>query len=76
LIGRGPYFLAGADRHETNEFVVLLGASSKGRKGSSWSANSHVLGFADPAWRDQCIQTGLSSAEGLIWAVRDEITTK
>lgn len=35
-----------------------------------------MLGFADPAWRDQCIQTGLSSAEGLIWAVRDEITTK
>jgi hypothetical protein len=73
VIGRVPYFPAGADRHFTNEFGVLVGASSKGRKGSSWSTIEHVLGMADAEWLNACVQTGLSSGEGLIWAVRDQI---
>jgi len=76
LIGRTAFFPAGADRHYTNEFTVLVGVTSKGRKGSSWSAIGHVLGQADQGWLDQCHQTGLSSGEGLIWAVRDEIESK
>ena len=76
LVGRTPYFPAGGDRHYTNEFVVLVGASSKGRKGSSWSAIGYVLGIADQEWLDRCNQTGLSSGEGLIWAVRDAIESK
>ncbi len=51
VIGRVPYFPAGADRHFSNEFGVLVGASSKGRKGSSWSTIEHVLGMADAEWR-------------------------
>ncbi len=73
VIGRVPYFTAGADRHFPNEFGVLVGASSKGRKGSSWSTIEHVLGMADADWLNACVQTGLSSGEGLIWAVRDQI---
>jgi hypothetical protein len=76
LIGRTAFFPAGADRHYTNEFAVLVGASSKGRKGSSWSAITHVLGMADQQWLDRCNQTGLSSGEGLIWAVRDAIESR
>jgi hypothetical protein len=76
LVGRSPFFPAGADHHYSNEFGVLVGASSKGRKGSSWSAILHVLGMADAAWGGRCIQSGLSSGEGLIWAVRDEITAE
>ena len=73
VIGRVPYFTAGADRHFPNEFRVLVGASSKGRKGSSWSTIEHVLGMADADGLNACVQTGLSSGEGLIWAVRDQI---
>jgi hypothetical protein len=76
VIGRSPYFTAGADQHFPNEFAVLVGASSKGRKGSSWSAIQHIVGMADPNWLNACVQTGLSSGEGLIWAVRDEITAQ
>jgi hypothetical protein len=32
--------------------------------------------MADQEWLDQCNQTGLSSGEGLIWAVRDAIEAK
>lgn len=75
-IGRSPYFSVGADDHYTNEFAVLVGASSKGRKGSSWSTIQNVLGTVDDGWLNTCVQTGLSSGEGLIWAVRDEIETQ
>jgi hypothetical protein len=76
VIGRSPYFTAGADQHYSNQFAVLVGASSKGRKGSSWSAIQHLIGTADSGWLNACVQTGLSSGEGLIWAVRDEITAQ
>ncbi len=76
VIGRRAHCIAGADQHYPNEFAVLVGASSKGRKGSSWSAIQFVLGMADSEWLNACVQTGLSSGEGLIWAVRDEITTR
>jgi hypothetical protein len=76
VIGRGPYFATGSDQHYTNQFGVLVGASSKGRKGSSWSAIEHIVGKADSGWVNSCVQTGLSSGEGLIWAVRDEITAQ
>jgi hypothetical protein len=76
VVGRGPFFTAGADHHYTNEFAVLVGASSKGRKGSSWSAIRHVVGKADSAWLNGSVQTGLSSGEGVIWAVRDPIEAK
>jgi len=76
VIGRSRYFTAGADQHYPNEFAVLVGATSKGRKGSSWSVIEHVIGMADSGWLNASVQTGLSSGEGLIWAVRDEITAQ
>jgi hypothetical protein len=76
VVGRRAHYVAGADQHYPNEFAVLVGASSKGRKGSSWSAIQFVLGMTDADWMNSCVQTGLSSGEGLIWAVRDEITAR
>ncbi len=73
LLGRGPHFLAEADLHFTNLFAVLVGATSKGRKGSSWGHVRRILEAVDPVWASERIQTGLSSGEGLIWAVRDPI---
>ena len=35
-IGRNAHFLAEADQHFGNLYVVIVGKSSKGRKGSSW----------------------------------------
>jgi hypothetical protein len=72
-IGRGPHFRAGADLHYLNLFGVLVGQTSRGRKGSSWSAVSQLLGMVDSGWAENRIQSGLSSGEGVIWAVRDPI---
>jgi hypothetical protein len=34
--GRNPHVKVGADHHRLNHFAVLVGATSKGRKGMSW----------------------------------------
>jgi hypothetical protein len=40
ILGRGPHYQVGASRHRANEFVVLVGPSGSGRKGSSWDADA------------------------------------
>jgi hypothetical protein len=74
LIGRGAHRLVGATEHHSNEFAVLIGPSAKGRKGTSWDVVEMFLRAADPAFAENRIHSGLSSGEGLIWAVRDRIT--
>jgi hypothetical protein len=69
-VGRGAWFTVEATRHHPNEFMLLVGDSSKARKGSSWDHVHRLIAAADPSL-DRRILTGLSSGEGLIWAVRD-----
>jgi hypothetical protein len=75
VIGRTGFFVAEADRHFANLFVALVGETSKGRKGSSWSRVKQVFDVGvDSDWARHRVQSGLSSGEGLIWAVRDPVT--
>jgi hypothetical protein len=69
-VGRGAYFEIEATRHHPHEFLLLVGESSRARKGSSWDHVRRVICEADPTL-DARILTGLSSGEGLVWAVRD-----
>jgi hypothetical protein len=69
-VGRGAWFTVEATRHHPNEFMLLVGDSSKARKGSSWDHVRRLIAQVDPAI-ERRILTGLSSGEGLIWAVRD-----
>ena len=71
VIDRSPHFRAEADRHALNLFTVLVGETSKARKGSSWTHIFRLVSSIDQDWGDWSIQTGLSSGEGLIHAVRD-----
>ena len=72
-IGRSAHFTAEADQHFGNLFVVLVGISSKGRKGTSWSHIKKLFAQADAHWEAFCLQSGLSSGEGLIWHIRDAV---
>ncbi len=72
-IGRGPHFMAEADRHGLNLFACLVGATAKGRKGTSWGHVRRIFEATDPKWVKEGIASGLSSGEGLIWAVRNPI---
>jgi hypothetical protein len=73
LIGRNSYFVAEADRHYMNLNSLLIGATSKGRKGSSWGQISRQFSGIDEKWLRDCVHSGLSSGEGLIWVIRDPI---
>jgi hypothetical protein len=69
-VGRGAWFAVEATRHHANEFLILVGDSAKARKGSSWDHIRRLHDTADPTLSARTL-TGLSSGEGLIWAVRD-----
>jgi hypothetical protein len=71
LTGRSAHFVAEADRHYTNLFAVIVGDSSRGRKGSSLGHVRRLLEEADENWAG-CITGGLTSGEGLVHHVRDE----
>jgi hypothetical protein len=72
-IGRGPHYLVEANQHHMNLFIGIVGATSKGRKGTSWGQIHRLLAPVDPTWARARIVNGLSSGEGLIWNVRDPI---
>ncbi len=71
--GKKAYFPVEADRHHANLFTVLIGQTSKGRKGTSLGHILSLFQQIDAAWSGNCVQSGLSSGEGLIFAVRDAI---
>jgi hypothetical protein len=72
-VRRGPCFTVEADRHYTNEFLVLVGRTSKSRKGTSWGQVLRLFERVAAGWLGPCVQSGLSSGEGLVWALRDRI---
>lgn len=72
-IGRGAGFKADGAFHATNLYVVIVGKSSRGRKGTSWARILDLFKIADPDWARQCVTGGLSSGEGLIYCVRDAV---
>jgi hypothetical protein len=71
MLGRCGYYQVEASRHRTNEFVVLVGESSRARKGSSLDQVLAVFSRIDEKWAQRRIASGLSSGEGVVWRVRD-----
>jgi hypothetical protein len=71
IVGRGAHAVVEATRHGTNLFMILVGLSSKARKGTSWGHIRRLLESVDEGWAADRVQSGLSSGEGLIAAVRD-----
>lgn len=72
-VGRSAYFPVEGDQHHANLFLVLVGESSRGRKGTSLGRTLSLFEDADAEWKKNCISNGLSSGEGLIWALRDPV---
>jgi hypothetical protein len=76
-MGRGREVRVGADRHGTNEYLCLVGDTSRARKGMASNLCEEVMRAAlrecDPTWVDGQQASGLGSGEGLIAAVRDRV---
>jgi hypothetical protein len=72
-VGRQSYYLIEQDRHFANLFTVLVGQTSKSRKGTSAGRIRAIFKIADPEWVRERILGGMSSGEGVISAVRDPV---
>ena len=70
-VGRGAHFEVGGDRHACNLFAAIVGETGQGRKGTSAAYPRQAMGLADQEWSESRCLNGLSSGEGVIWAVRD-----
>ncbi len=71
MLGRGSHLILDGSYHPLLFWPVLVGRSSKSRKGSAGNRIRTICAMADPNWtRGECKGT-LSSGEGLAYAVRD-----
>jgi hypothetical protein len=70
VLGREtPAYKVESDYHRGCLFAVIVGPTSRGRKGTSWGRIEHVLKSVDRAWTDEhLVHGGLSTGEGLIQA--------
>ena len=68
LVGRGAHVRVEGDEHHAQLYLLLVGQTAKARKGTSWG-RIHRLFSRVPDWPK--VVEGLSSGEGLKWAVRD-----
>jgi Protein of unknown function (DUF3987) len=71
VVGSNPYFQVESTKHRANLFSLLIGKSSKSRKGTSMDRVVAFFFPADPTWPRP--RSGLSSAEGLVMEVRDKV---
>lgn len=72
-VGRAPHFRVGETRHYVNEFALVVGPTGTGRKGDARHVGLVPLDIADPIWASTRVRSGLSSGEGLVYAVRDPV---
>ena len=69
-VGRKAFFQVEMTKHHANLFAVMVGRTSKARKGTSLDYTREIITKADLFFATQFV-SGLSSGEGLIFAVRD-----
>jgi hypothetical protein len=71
-VGPAPHCMVDATRHGLNLFVVLVGDSSKARKGSSWNQIRRLFAEVDRSWVAERVTTARLTPASLIYALRDQ----
>ena len=75
IVGRTPHFVIGGTTHHTNLNCVVVGVTAS-RKGTAKDDTFFLIRNVDGDWCGQRVQSGLSSGEGFVWAVRDELSER
>jgi hypothetical protein len=71
-VGPAPHCMVDATRHGLNLFVVLVGESSKGRKGTSWNQIRRLFAEVDHPWVAERVTTARLTPASLIHALHDQ----
>jgi len=74
-VGRKAHWRVEETTHYANLYCCLVGETAKGRKGTAKDRALRVFDYVEGGWHQRII-SGLSSGEGLIQAVRDEVWHK
>jgi hypothetical protein len=72
VVGPAPHCMVDATRHGLNLFVVLVGESSKARKGTSWNQIRRLFAEVDHPWVAERVTTARLTPAALIYALRDQ----
>jgi hypothetical protein len=72
VIGRKPHARVGRTFHHANEYGLIIGQTSAGRKGTAWDEAAYILEAIDKEWLTRA-GGGLSTGEGLIYLARDPL---
>ena len=72
LAGRNAYYQVEGDRHYPNLFALIIGATSKTRKGTSWGRVRSIFEEISK-WPKDNVVSGSSTGEGLKYHVRDPV---
>jgi hypothetical protein len=70
-VGPGPHVTADGAQHPARLSLVLVGASSRARKGTSWAVVRRVLSQASPELISNRVVSGIASGEGLVAELAD-----
>ena len=71
-LGPGPHMLADGAPHPPRLHAVLVGRTSRARKGTARWNIKRLFDGADPMWSQHQVMGGLSTGEGLIATLEDE----
>src|SRR3984957_10467361 len=69
-VGPAPHCMVDATRHGLNLFVVLVGESSKARKGTSWNQICRLFEEVDHPWVTERVTTARLTPAALIYSLR------
>jgi hypothetical protein len=72
ILGPALHCTVGATRHGLNLFVVLVGESSKARKGTSWRQIASLFTEVDPLWVARRTTTARPTPYAIINPLRDQ----
>ena len=72
IVGRGPHCLVEATRHTLNLYLVLVGDSSKARKGTSWTQIARLFAEVDHPWLSTRVTSARLTPGGVVHALLDQ----
>jgi hypothetical protein len=68
MVGPGPYVLADGARHAARLFTLIVGKTSRARKGTSYRQAKFVFDYVDKGFVERRVLGGFGSGEALIEA--------
>lgn len=74
VVGRTPRVAVGGTVHYANEFALLVGPTSIGRKGEAMGIGKRPVTLVDGEWANAAVSRGFGSGESIVDAVRDPRT--